>query len=35
LAQGELFVLDQIRDMYGAQNDEDAVFFSDRTATVG
>ena len=29
LSRGELFVLEQIRDMYGAQNDEDAVFFSD------
>ena len=29
LSQGELFVLDQIRDMYGAQNNEEAVFFSD------
>ena len=29
LSQGETFVLDQIRDMYGTQNDEDAVFFSD------
>ena len=29
LSQGELFVLDQIRDMYGAQNSEEAVFFSD------
>ena len=29
LSQGELFVLDQIRDMYGPQNDEDEVFFSD------
>jgi len=29
LSQGELFVLDQIRDMYGAQNNQEAVFFSD------
>ena len=29
LSQGETFVLDQIRDMYGAQNNEEAVFFSD------
>jgi hypothetical protein len=28
LSQGELLVLDQIRDMYGAQNNEDAVFLS-------
>jgi hypothetical protein len=34
LSQGELFVLDQIRDMYGAQNDEDAVFFSDADEAV-
>ena len=34
LSQGELFVLDQIRDMYGTQNDEDAVFFSDADEAV-
>ena len=34
LSQGELFVLDQIREMYGPQNDEDAVFFSDADEAV-
>ena len=34
LSEGELFVLDQIRDMYGEQNDEDAVFFSDADEAV-
>ena len=34
LSQGELFILDQIRDMYGPQNDEDAVFFSDADEAV-
>ena len=27
LTEGELFVLEQIRDMYGPQNSEDQVFF--------
>jgi hypothetical protein len=34
LSTGEQFVLDQIRDMYGTQNDEQAVLFSDKDEAV-
>jgi hypothetical protein len=34
LNSGEAFVLGQIQDMYGPQNSEDRVFFSDRDEAV-
>jgi hypothetical protein len=34
LTQNELLVLEQIQDMYGPQNTEDRVFFSDRNEAV-
>ena len=30
LSQGEQFVLDQVQDIYGSQNEESDVFFSDQ-----
>ena len=34
LTENEAFVLGQIQDMYGAQNSEDRVFFSDNNQAV-